>query len=353
MSTNIKVRDSLREVRERVTACVAVVMLSVDALNPVKAVCGFFGFSSWWFAVAAVGAMVSILYANFFELSYFMTKLFFYSILSIFFSSMEILGKENVPDHGPIIFTANHMNQFVDAAVMVVANAHRLQFLIAEKSFNQRIIGDLAKALGSIPVARPQDSAQKGPGKIRFEGLRLRGDGTAFTSLKKGDKLRPGRSPNAYKVKAVLSDVEAELAEELGEPSPLDEPECQTQPRPPRSKDNSTASMQSVQATVPASIQAAPADVWVAYDVLAFVDQSKVFEKVHAALAQGSCIGIFPEGGSHDNTDLLPLKVGVASIAFGVLDKFDVNVPIVPVGLNYFRGHRFRGRVVVEFGRVR
>jgi glycerol-3-phosphate O-acyltransferase/dihydroxyacetone phosphate acyltransferase len=27
-----------------------------------------------------------------------------------------------------------------------------------------------------------------------------------------------------------------------------------------------------------------------------------------------------------------------------------VNVPIVPVGLNYFRGHRFRGRVVVEFG---
>ena len=124
---------------------------------------------------------------------------------------------------------------------------------------------------------------------------------------------------------------------------------------------------------------------------------------------QGSCIGIFPEGGSHDNTDLLPLKVrvvfvfvyacvcvcvcvrvyvcvpvvdgplpaclpgdcnashshialhypapccqvGVASIAFGVLDKFDVNVPIVPVGLNYFRGHRFRGRVVVEFGRVR
>jgi glycerol-3-phosphate O-acyltransferase/dihydroxyacetone phosphate acyltransferase len=42
--------------------------------------------------------------------------------------------------------------------------------------------------------------------------------------------------------------------------------------------------------------------------------------------------------------------VGVAAIAFGVLDKFDVNVPIVPVGLNYFRGHRFRGKVVVEFG---
>jgi glycerol-3-phosphate O-acyltransferase/dihydroxyacetone phosphate acyltransferase len=27
-----------------------------------------------------------------------------------------------------------------------------------------------------------------------------------------------------------------------------------------------------------------------------------------------------------------------------------VNVPIVPIGLNYFKGHRFRGRVVVEYG---
>ncbi len=42
--------------------------------------------------------------------------------------------------------------------------------------------------------------------------------------------------------------------------------------------------------------------------------------------------------------------MGVAAIAFGTLEKHDKNVPIVPVGLNYFRGHRFRGRVVVEFG---
>jgi glycerol-3-phosphate O-acyltransferase/dihydroxyacetone phosphate acyltransferase len=42
--------------------------------------------------------------------------------------------------------------------------------------------------------------------------------------------------------------------------------------------------------------------------------------------------------------------VGVAAIALGTLDKYDVNVPIVPVGLTYFRGHRFRGRLVVEFG---
>lgn len=292
------------------------------------------------------------------------SQLFFYSILSIFFSSMEVLGKENIPEHGPIIFTGNHMNQFVDAAVMVVANPHRVRFLIAEKSFNTRVVGDLARAIGSIPVVRPQDTAKRGLGKVRFEGLRLLGQGTSFTTLKKGDKLRPGRSANAYKIKTVLSDTEAELGEELGEASPLDEVVCQVHLRS-HSKESSTASVSAAAASVAtapattatvinsnisAAVSRDPEDCWVDFDILEFIDQGKVFEKVHSALAQGSCIGIFPEGGSHDNTDLLPLKVGVAAIAFGVLDKFDVTVPIVPVGLNYFRGHRFRGRVVVEFG---
>ena len=210
------------------------------------------------------------------------------------------------------------MNQFVDGAVMLVTNPHRLSFLVAEKSFHQRIVGDFAKLVGSIPVARPQDTAVKGVGMVQFEGLQMRGENTTFLSLKKGDKIRPGRSAYAYKVKKIITDTLAELAEEMGEPSPLEEVGCQGK--------------------------------WVAYDLLGSVNQGDMFARVHSALAQGSCLGIFPEGGSHDNTDLLPLKVGVAAIAFGVLEKYDVSVPIIPVGLNYFRGHRFRGRVVVEFG---
>jgi len=38
------------------------------------------------------------------------------------------------------------------------------------------------------------------------------------------------------------------------------------------------------------------------------VDQSKVYEKVFERIEEGGCIGIFPEGGSHDRPDLLPLK---------------------------------------------
>jgi glycerol-3-phosphate O-acyltransferase/dihydroxyacetone phosphate acyltransferase len=34
-----------------------------------------------------------------------------------------------------------------------------------------------------------------------------------------------------------------------------------------------------------------------------------VYSKVWDRLAEGGAIGIFPEGGSHDNPHLLPLKV--------------------------------------------
>jgi glycerol-3-phosphate O-acyltransferase/dihydroxyacetone phosphate acyltransferase len=64
---------------------------------------------------------------------------------------MEVLGKENVPAHGPVIFTGNHMNQFVDAAALVVSAPHPVSFLVAKKSYDKRIIGDFAKAVGSIP----------------------------------------------------------------------------------------------------------------------------------------------------------------------------------------------------------
>ena len=97
-----------------------------------------------------------------------------------------------------------------------------------------------------------------------------------------------------------------------------------------------------------------------------------MYTNVLEKLASGGTIGIFPEGGSHgeesllfilsfiastnlfflslDRTDLLPLKAGVAIMAYSHLEKDGINVPIVPVGLNYFRTHRFRGKATVEFG---
>ena len=64
---------------------------------------------------------------------------------------------------------------------------------------------------------------------------------------------------------------------------------------------------------------------------------------------ENQAIGIFPEGGSHDRTDLLPLKAGIFDSLRGNA-KVWKTIPVVPVGIN-LSGHRFRSRVFVEMGK--
>lgn len=87
------------------------------------------------------------------------------------------------------------------------------------------------------------------------------------------------------------------------------------------------------------------------YKIAPHIDQTKVYQAVFDRLKGGGCVGIFPEGGSHDRTELLPLKAGVAIMALGTLAEApDCGLKIVPVGMNYFHAHKFRSRAVVEFG---
>lgn len=88
-----------------------------------------------------------------------------------------------------------------------------------------------------------------------------------------------------------------------------------------------------------------------AYKVLPYVDQHGVYGAVFARLNENGAIGIFPEGGSHDRPDLLPLKAGVSVMALGAMSaNSNLNIKLVPVGLSYFHPHKFRSRAVVEFG---
>ena len=68
-------------------------------------------------------------------------------------------------------------------------------------------------------------------------------------------------------------------------------------------------------------------------------------------LGNGGSIGIFPEGGSHDQTDILPFKAGLAFMALGTSVSHNVPVTIIPCGLKYFNHNQFRSKVLVEFGR--
>lgn len=75
------------------------------------------------------------------------------------------------------------------------------------------------------------------------------------------------------------------------------------------------------------------------------------FAALRDVLHQGRAMGIFPEGISHDESQLAPLKTGAARIALTAgAEGCKYPLFIVPVGLVYFTRHRFRSSVLVQFG---
>jgi glycerol-3-phosphate O-acyltransferase/dihydroxyacetone phosphate acyltransferase len=76
------------------------------------------------------------------------------------------------------------------------------------------------------------------------------------------------------------------------------------------------------------------------------------FATCHRILARGGLVALFPEGISHDESSLQPLRTGAARIALGSGAEGGVEgVVTVAVGLTYDAKARFRSRALVRVGR--
>ncbi|RXW24111.1 hypothetical protein EST38_g1717 [Candolleomyces aberdarensis] len=266
--------------------------------------------------------------------------LFWRMVTQIFFREIRPRGAFNVPRSGPVIFVAApHNNQFLDPLLLsleVWRETHRsVQFLAAAKSMARKDVGFFIKMMNSIPVARAADDAKAGQGRIWIspdDPCLVFGEGTQFTKdFKPKMQIMLPKSVNSAlaEVSEVLSDTQLRIKREFGGESGKGTTRIREKVSELRQKGTSGLE----------------------YKKLPFVDQGDMYRHVYQALKNGGSIGIFPEGGSHDRTDLLPLKAGVSIMALGAMaDDPKCQVKIVPVGLSYFHAHRFRSRAVVEFG---
>ena len=75
------------------------------------------------------------------------------------------------------------------------------------------------------------------------------------------------------------------------------------------------------------------------------------FEAVLDVLADGGVVLLFPEGKSHSDPALAPLKTGLARMALLARDtRRLISLPIVPIGLTFERKWEPRSRVVMHIG---
>ncbi|KAI2636704.1 acyltransferase [Xylaria nigripes] len=274
-------------------------------------------------------------------------------LVDLFFREVHPRGAWRVPRNGPILFVAApHANQFVDGLVLQrtlkkEAN-RRVGLLVAEKSL-EGFIGWASRQTGAVPVGRAQDSAKPGKGLIYMpdpinDPTLIRGVGTDFEKDAEvsGMIFLPsvkGQSGSSAGIAKIVGPDEIRTKQPfkgklaLSQLTGRDDIDAQGA----FGNKNLTGPRDGHEGTK--------------YKLAPHIDQTDVYEAVFRRLRSGGCIGIFPEGGSHDRTELLPLKAGVAIMALGTLAETpDCGLQIVPVGMNYFHAHKFRSRAVVEFG---
>lgn len=184
----------------------------------------------------------------------------------------------------------------------------RIHVLIAEKSMKRKFIGSMATLSGAVPVGRAMDMTRPAPGKIYLpdpvnDPCLLRGVGTNFEAK----EFQIGGSIVLPKVdnKAASAEIqEIKGPEEIRLKRPFKGGIAMQQLT---GRNDMTADGTFVNGAS-STLGIAPDYEGTNFQVAPKLNQTEVYDAVHTVLHRGGTIGIFPEGGSHDRTDLLPLK---------------------------------------------
>ncbi|CEP60709.1 bifunctional glycerol-3-phosphate/glycerone-phosphate O-acyltransferase GPT2 LALA0_S01e17172g [Lachancea lanzarotensis] len=265
---------------------------------------------------------------------------FLFNILfTIFFREIKVRGIHNVPPKGTpmILVCAPHANQFVDGALVMSqvrnlkGNRSRCTCLVtAESSYKKRFISLFSKSTGGIPVPRAQDNLELVDASLQIFVEDWNNPTVLKCRVVEGRKSPDLRS--RFTAKSLLG-----LPYFLGNTQIADIPDDETFILAKPFKDTERIHELLSKGTN--------------FKYASKIDNTTVFQNVFNHLHSNGCVGIFPEGGSHDRPSLLPIKAGVAIMALGATAADpNMKVSVVPCGINYFHRNKFRSRAVVEFG---
>ena len=87
-----------------------------------------------------------------------------------FYKRIEVVGLENVPTHGAVIFAGNHPNALIDGLlVMSHAGRHPVHLLGNAKLWKIPLLARLLDALGAVPVMRREEHGSDADNRNVFE----------------------------------------------------------------------------------------------------------------------------------------------------------------------------------------
>jgi glycerol-3-phosphate O-acyltransferase/dihydroxyacetone phosphate acyltransferase len=93
-------------------------------------------------------------------------------ITNTFFRRIDVVGLENVPDDGPIIFAGNHPNALMDGWLLTAkCGRWPLHFVANAKLWKYRLLVPVLNATGAVPVYRREEHEGEVDNQAAFEKL--------------------------------------------------------------------------------------------------------------------------------------------------------------------------------------
>jgi 1-acyl-sn-glycerol-3-phosphate acyltransferase len=77
--------------------------------------------------------------------------------LSLYFRKIQVIGTTNIPSTGPVMFTINHQNAFLDALLVATTNKRLSHFLVRADVFKFGMVRKIFSTLNMMPVYRIRD----------------------------------------------------------------------------------------------------------------------------------------------------------------------------------------------------
>ena len=91
-------------------------------------------------------------------------------VASTFYRRIEVLGLENVPERGAVIFAGNHPNALIDGLLLIsLVDRSPIHFLGNAKLWGFPILSRLLEALGAIPVLPREERGSDADNREAFE----------------------------------------------------------------------------------------------------------------------------------------------------------------------------------------
>jgi len=121
---------------------------------------------------------------------YYVVKTLVGMILRLF-TRWQVKGTENIPNQGPLVVVANHLN-LADPPVLAASLTRKVNFMAKKELFQSKLLSPFISSFGAFPVHRGQIDR-----KALSEAKKLLTEGSALAMFPEGGrskdaKLRPG-----------------------------------------------------------------------------------------------------------------------------------------------------------------